>query len=92
LNVNLVRSYDHFLGESWCLEDGGNIIGMFFGPEGKTRALRRLETMKHRPEPLRRTLEAREHLLALVCARDRRKRAGEAVRKRQQRHRREAKR
>lgn len=68
--MNLLRCYDHLLGEHWAIEDHGVVLGMFFGPTGKTRAERRLATIQHKPEPLQRSLEARARLLEALRRQD----------------------
>lgn len=73
--MNMVRGYDHLLGENWSIYDGGVVLGMFFGPEARARCERRLETIQHKPEPLQRTLEARARLLEQIRRSDRARRA-----------------
>jgi hypothetical protein len=71
----LVRSYDHLLGESWCIEDAGAILGMFFGSSAKERAEKQLQVIRHRPAPFTRSLEARAKLLEHLRGLDNRARS-----------------
>jgi hypothetical protein len=61
--TEVVRQYDHILGEHWLLQSHGRTLGVFTGETGRDRAYERAAELAAQPSPLRRTLEARARML-----------------------------
>jgi hypothetical protein len=88
--VNIIREYDHIVGEHWAIVDGGVVLRLYVGPKAHERAQKeqkRLEADRSHPQ-LHRTLEAHSRQLQRMRRSDAKARSDAARLKNGQRQRR----